>query len=248
MSLRLIVIFIQLISIPFILWSQNGFKSNQLQYERVKKAYELKEKNLTELLDTKGIQQMNLEMCLIAYKKDKELELWVRKKGTQKYQLLKTYDFCSSSGTLGPKRKQGDGQIPEGIYHINRFNPYSSFHLSLGLNYPNQSDRIAGDKTNPGGDIFIHGSCVTIGCIPITDDKIREVYLLAVEAKNKGQDKIPVMIFPFRMNEKNMKENESSYSEDETAFWRNLKTAYDYFIENYNIPHFTIDTKGKYVF
>src|SRR5690606_11025729 len=103
-------------------------------------------------------------------------------KNGEKFTLVKTYPVCSSSGLPGPKRKKGDRQTPEGFYHIDRFNPQSAFHLSLGINYPNSSDKILG-HSDPGGDIFIHGSCVTIGCVPLTDDLIKEVYVLAVEAK-----------------------------------------------------------------
>ena len=71
------------------------------------------------------------------------------------------------SGTMGPKRLQGDYQVPEGFYYINEFNPNSNYHLHLGLNYPNASDKILSDSLRPGGDIYIHGSCVSIGCIPL---------------------------------------------------------------------------------
>lgn len=104
------------------------------------------------------------------------------------FRLIKDYQICSLSGELGPKRQQGDLQVPEGFYWIDRFNPASNFYLSLGINYPNQFDRILGKSGELGGDIFIHGGCVTIGCIPITDDKIKELYLIAVEAKSNGQD------------------------------------------------------------
>jgi murein L,D-transpeptidase YafK len=109
----------------------------------------------------------------------------VGKKNTsdQEFLHIKTYTVCATSGLIGPKRMQGDLQIPEGFYYIDRFNPYSNFYLSLGINYPNTSDRILGDKNNLGGDIFIHGDCVTIGCLPITDSEIKELYIFCVEAK-----------------------------------------------------------------
>jgi murein L,D-transpeptidase YafK len=74
--------------------------------------------------------------------------------------------------------------------------------FSLGLNYPNASDRLLSDSLQPGGDIYIHGSCVTTGCIPITDGQIEELYVLTAYAKNRGQDFIPVHIFPVRFNVK----------------------------------------------
>lgn len=70
--------------------------------------------------------------------------------------------------------------------------------MSLGLNYPNLSDRKKSKATNLGGDIFIHGDCVTIGCLPMTNELIKEIYLYAIYAKNNGQEKIPVYIFPIQ--------------------------------------------------
>jgi murein L,D-transpeptidase YafK len=125
----------------------------------------------------------------------------VREKGTDQFKLLHTHLFCTNSGIPGPKLKEGDLQIPEGIYHISHFNPQSKFYLSVGLNYPNASDKILSDKQQPAGSIYIHGSCVRIGCIPITDDKIKELYVLAVKAMNNGQQKIPVHISPIRLTD-----------------------------------------------
>ncbi|HVS98320.1 MAG TPA: L,D-transpeptidase family protein, partial [Puia sp.] len=107
-----------------------------------------------------------------SFKYDSELEVWVKNSSQEKYKLFKTYKICALAGTLGPKRMAGDYQTPEGFYYINEFNPKSEYHLSLGLNYPNASDRMLSDSLQPGGDIYIHGSCVTTGCIPITDSQI----------------------------------------------------------------------------
>ena len=116
------------------------------------------------------------------------------------FRLFKTYRICALAGYMGPKRIQGDYQVPEGFYYINEFNPSSTYYLSLGLNYPNASDRVLSDSLRPGGEIYIHGSCVTVGCIPITDQQIDELYVLAAHAKDMGQDYIPVHIFPIRFN------------------------------------------------
>src|SRR5688572_24750207 len=171
-----------------------SFKETQLRHSRVKAAYTEKEKTVEQYFVAKKIAQDGARIFLRAFKKEETLEVWVNEKGKNTFSLLHTYQFCSSSGTLGPKRKEGDLQIPEGVYHINHFNPFSTFHLSLGINYPNASDRILGDKTNPGSAIYIHGDCVSIGCIPITDDKIKELYILTVESKNSGHNNIPVHI------------------------------------------------------
>ena len=105
----------------------------------------------------------------------------------------------------GPKRREGDLQIPEGFYYIDRFNPKSNFYLSLGINYPNQSDRVLGKRGNLGGDIHSYTAAgVTIGCVPITDEYIKEVYWLAVQAKSNGHAKIPVHIFPTELDDQTM--------------------------------------------
>lgn len=225
----------------------DSFKSQQKKFERVKTAYEDKENLVKELFSSKEIELSSATIFIRAFKEEAEVEVWAQSNGQEKYQLIQTYKICSSSGDLGPKRKQGDGQVPEGFYQVDRFNPYSNFYLSLGVNYPNASDRILGNKGNLGGDIFIHGSCVTIGCMPLTDDKIKEVYLMAVEAKSSGQVKIPVHIFPFRMNEGNMKKFEKKYDDSKLiSFWKNIQIGYEYFETHKALPGILVLNNGEY--
>jgi murein L,D-transpeptidase YafK len=222
-----------------------SFRATQQKAPRVKTAYAEKWEGLKAELKKQGIGE-NFEMFIRVLKADKQLEVWLKGKDMKEYKLFKTYAICASSGELGPKRMQGDGQVPEGFYTIAAFNPYSSYHLSLGVSYPNASDKIIG-KGNLGGDIMIHGNCVTIGCMPLTDLYIKEVYVLAVEAKNNGQQNIPVHIFPTRLDEKGMK-----YLEEANAshldFWKNLKTGFDLFEKNKLLPKVTVDKNGKYLF
>ena len=92
-----------------------------------------------------------------------------------------------------------------------------------------------GALDNPGSDIYIHGGCFTVGCIPLTDDKIKEVYLLAVIAKNCGQNNIPVNIFPFKMNERNMKIYSEKFPE-QLEFWQSLQKGYLAFENKKTLP------------
>ena len=188
-------------------------------------------------------------MFIRVLKNEKILEVWLKSKDQQEYKLFKTYNICASSGVLGPKRQQGDAQVPEGFYNVASYNPYSSYYLSLGLSYPNTSDKIIG-KRNLGGDIMIHGNCVTIGCIPLTDNSIKEVYVMAVEARNNGEQNIPVHIFPTKMDEKRMifLYNKSDGNTALMNFWKNIKTGYDYFEKNKNLPRVTTNKVGKYIF
>ena len=189
-------------------------------------------------------------MYFRAFKKEGVLEVWV-KGWDGRFKKFDDYTSCASSGDLGPKRRQGDEQVPEGFYHISRFNPQSNYYLSLGINYPNQADRINNPNVNRGGSIYIHGSCKTIGCIPLTNEGIKEVYLLAVKAKNSGQGKIPVHIFPFKFNNILYAQKEldkRSYNYPLLQFWENLRQGYDHF-ENYKtIPKVSINSNGKYAF
>lgn len=201
------------------------------------------------MLDTKltklGIEWNQLNVFIRAFKEAGELEVWGKNNTTEKYQKIQTYDFCETSGSLGPKRKSGDRQIPEGIYHINRFNEKSKFYLSLGLNYPNQSDLKRTSAINPGGDIFIHGDCLTIGCIPITDDKIKEVFLMAFQAKENGQVDIPVHIFPARLSTHKIKMLNNMLPE-QRLFWEELKPVYDFFEETNQVPEVLVSASGAY--
>ena len=153
-----------------------SFSTLQRRNTRVRDAYNEKESLLRENLRKSNLSFSNLNILFIAYKEQSDLELWVKGRTEKNYRLLTTYKICSSSGELGPKRMEGDLQVPEGFYYINNFNPNSNFHLSLGINYPNQSDLILSSHKNPGSAIYIHGSCVTIGCLPMTTDKIKEIY------------------------------------------------------------------------
>jgi murein L,D-transpeptidase YafK len=224
------------------------FKQKQLRYERVRAAFTEKEEGLKSLCRSRRIPYPPAGLFIRILKKENALEVWARD-SSKKYVPLKDYNICSSSGDLGPKRQRGDLQVPEGFYHINDFNPHSNFHLSLGVSYPNRSDQILKEGRDPGGAIYIHGSCVTIGCVPITDDKIKELYVLAVEARSAGQAAIPVHIFPSRLDSAGMARLETEYGKSwrHLPFWRDLAVGYRIFEAKGRLPAITIDRKGKYI-
>lgn len=224
--------------------AQSEFKAGQLKFERVQTAYNDKWENLKKELANAGVRTP-YNLYLAAYKHEGKLEVWLQPSEQKKYRLFKTYNFCAHSGVLGPKVKEGDLQTPEGFYQVNAFNPQSNFYLSLGVNYPNSVDLRRSAKEKPGSDIYIHGNCVTVGCIPLTDEKIKEIYVLAVEAKNAGQPQIPVHIFPFKMTELNLKKHTVQYPA-QAAFWRNLQHGYAYFEKHKTLP--AVDqVNGNYV-
>ncbi len=225
-----------------------SFKDTQLSHSRVKEAYRDKEAVVKNYFNEKNLSYNNFNLFIRIFKKEMKLEAWVKEKNATTYTFLHTYDVCASSGALGPKRKEGDLQVPEGIYTLNHFNPVSNFHLSLGVSYPNQSDKILSDKHRPGGAIYIHGNCVTIGCIPITDDKINELYIMAVEARNGGQSQIPIHIFPSRLNDAGFQTLSKEYRSNESllAFWRNLKTIHDDFETRKIVSTVKVNNAGGY--
>lgn len=226
------------------------FKAKQLEFGRVRTAYKDKETTLKQRYKKVGFNSLAQTIYIRAFKESGELELWALNTTSKKYVLIHTYAICAKSGELGPKRKEGDGQVPEGFYDIGRFNPASNFYLSLGVSYPNQSDRILGGKNRLGGDIFIHGDCVTIGCLPLTDTFIKELYVACVEAKNHGQKNIHVHIFPYRMNDQNHLAFVKTYVNKVKLvhFWENIRTGYQYFENKKTLPIVTVDKQGKYLF
>jgi murein L,D-transpeptidase YafK len=217
----------------------------QLKYERVNTAINEKERLLKEKFESKHLIWPPENIYLRAFKSEAKLEVWILEKN--EYKFLDEYKICKNSGNPGPKRLEGDKQVPEGFYHIDRFNPLSSFYLSLGLNYPNESDKILSDKNKPGNDIFIHGQCVTVGCLPMTDDYMKEIYLLAIMAAKNGQENIPVHIFPFKFNSLNKHIYFSRFN-DLKSFWENLEEEYDFFEKNKRIRKYSVDNSGRYIF
>ncbi len=147
-----------------------------------------------------------------------------------------------------PSEDIGDGQVPEGFYQVESFNPQSQFYLALRVNYPNKADLLKGNTANPGGDIMIHGNCVTIGCMPLTDDKIKEVYVMAVEARNSGQQIIPIHIFPTELNTQGMTHLKSITTDaSKINFWTNLQQGFTFFETYKLIPKISIDKNGDYM-
>ena len=159
-----------------------------------------------------------------AYKKESELEVW-KQTSTGEYALLKTFPMCRWSGQLGPKKVEGDRQVPEGFYSITpaQLNPNSSYYLSFNVGYPNAYDRSLG---RTGAHIMVHGACSSMGCFSMTDEQVADIYALAREAFGGGQKAIQMQSLPFRMTAQNL----AKYRSDENMpFWKNLKEGSDHF-------------------
>lgn len=209
----------------------------------------VKEARLKREFAKKGLIWPAREIYIRSFKYDSELEVWARNSDQEPFKLFKTYKVCVMAGTIGPKRIEGDYQVPEGFYYINAFNPRSAYHLSLRLNYPNESDKILSDKTKPGSGIYIHGNCVSVGCIPLQNDQIDEVYLLATGARMSGQSYIPVHVFPIRFDNEQSLTYYTKYTFNDIDlqhFTANIKPVYDYFQEHKKLPLIGIDSQGDY--
>jgi len=142
-----------------------------------------------------GVPYPPSRVALIGLKEEMKLELWAAKDNAWVH--VRTYDVYAASGMQGPKQRRGDRQVPEGIYQITFLNPNSSYHLSMKLNYPNSYDLTMARhdrRSNLGGDIYIHGSTKSIGCLAIGNRAIEEVFVLIAKI---GVDNASVLIAPY---------------------------------------------------
>lgn len=226
------------------------FVREQLQYSRVREARHNMEPRIKRLFRESGIRYPAAEMYVRVFKRERTLELWVRSPGRHQFELLKAYRICALAGGLGPKRKEGDQQVPEGFYNIDMFNPSSTYHLSVRIDYPNQRDQFANSgNLSLGSDIFIHGGCRSEGCLAITDEGISELYLVALMARAAGQERIPVHIFPARFGSSWDARNATRLKHADRSvvtFWKTLKPAYYYFERHRRIPAVGFDSRGNY--
>jgi len=135
------------------------------------------------------------KLILVGLKQERQLEIWVSD-NAHAFRFFKAYPILAASGTSGPKLKEGDRQVPEGLYKIESLNPNSRFHLALRVNYPNDFDKEHGrleGRTRLGGDIMIHGGAASIGCLAMGDPAAEDLFVLAAET---GIKNISVILTP----------------------------------------------------
>ena len=158
------------------------------------------------------------------FKEESELEVW-KARADGRYVHVKTFPICNWSGGLGPKQTLGDHMAPEGFYTLSKdsLKPDSSYHLALNIGYPNALDKVLGRN---GDFIMVHGKCLSVGCFAMGDDGIEDVYAFVREAMATGQEKVPVHIFPFHMNDANMALHLGHIAAES---WPPLKAAFDDF-------------------
>jgi murein L,D-transpeptidase YafK len=211
--------------------TSNSFREKQMNCTRVREAYAGKEKMVNKTLAEHSISRENLRIYLRVFKTEKIIELWAKNTSDSVFILIRKFPICEVSGEIGPKRHSHDLQVPEGFYHISKLNPYSRYYLSMQINYPNASDSIRGVRGHLGNEIFIHGECLSSGCIAITNDKIKELFVYCIEAYNSGQEVIGLTIFPAQLSDNTYSGLTSRYSKnkDKISLWADLKKSYDLF-------------------
>jgi len=152
------------------------------------------ESRIKPFFERAGVPYPSQRLSLIILKLERKLEVWAEDTG--KWVHVRTYDIHEASGWQGPKLKEGDRQVPEGIYRITALNPASRYHLSMKINYPNSYDlkRARDDgRWDLGGDIFIHGRAASRGCIAVGNVAIEELFLLVAKT---GRNRVSVIIAP----------------------------------------------------
>jgi murein L,D-transpeptidase YafK len=184
----------------------------------------------------------NSPVLVRIFKEESELEVW-KQTSSGRYALLKTYPMCRWSGKLGPKKRMGDRQAPEGFYHVSAsmLNPQSQYYLSFNLGYPNKLERALGYT---GEALMVHGACSSSGCFALTDKGVAEIYAIAREALRGGQRAFQVQAFPFRMTPRNMARNRN---DPNFRFWMDLKRGHDSFEVLGREPTVAY-CEGRYVF
>lgn len=209
--------------------------------QRLAHAKEAKEAVVKALFEKAGVTYPPHNVLYRVFKQEDEFEVWAGDKD-KPMALIATYGICAASGVLGPKRREGDRQVPEGYYQVGYFHPMSSYYLSAQVNYPNKSDKLRGGPS-PGSDILIHGKCASIGCVSMTDERIEEIYLVGWAAFMKGRP-TAIHIFPAR-------DFESLYADpkyaEHHAFWREIEPGKRSFDDKHTLPKVSIDGSGRYI-
>ena len=169
--------------------------------------------SLTPYFLNKNLQYPPQEIAMLTFKKEQIMELWAKDNNTL-WQHIRDYQLTAYSGELGPKLRRNDGQIPEGVYKITRFNPFSTQHLSMMLNYPNQFDRnhaLIDGRIDLGDNIFIHGKSKSVGCLAVGDKAIDELFVLVHQV---GKENTKIIIAP-----NDLRKNQPTSNKDHHPKW-----------------------------
>lgn len=156
------------------------------------------------------------ELAYVSFKDVRRLEVYGRMSAAAPWTFVMEYPILAASGGLGPKLREGDKQVPEGIYDAEALNPNSRFHLSIRLSYPNAFDRrmaLADGRTQLGSDIMIHGGASSIGCLAIGNDAAEDLFVLTALV---GKERVRIVVSPsdFRAASSTMPNGEPQWTRE----------------------------------
>ncbi len=175
--------------------------------DRLNEFSETVHQRLRPYFEKQGVEYPPDGLILVGLKNEARLEIWGFNEDCS-LKLIKIYPVLAGSGQIGPKSAEGDRQVPEGIYKIESLNPNSSFHLSLKIDYPNPFDKAVAEeegRRNLGGDIFIHGDAVSVGCLAVGDEAAEDLFVLAADT---GLERIKVVLAPIDFRESDLSQEQ----------------------------------------
>jgi murein L,D-transpeptidase YafK len=175
------------------------------------------EYRLVPYFQTAGVPYPLAALAFLGFKTEKRLEVWARYRDA--WVFIRAYNIEAASGTPGPKLREGDYQVPEGFYTIVFLNPNSRFHLSMQLDYPNAFDQQQAaleERYELGGDIFLHGADVSVGCLAMGDTAIEELFVLVAHT---GMERVTVLLAPYDFRQRGIARVNSHSPWVEALYW-----------------------------
>jgi len=170
--------------------------------DRYEEYHAIVERRLRPYFQEAGLPYPPTALVLVGIKEEKLLQVYASSGGS--FKLIRTFPILAASGTAGPKVHEGDRQVPEGVYGIEKLNPNSAYHLALRVEYPNKFDleqaKIEG-RTDLGGDIMIHGSDRSAGCLAMGNEAIEDLFILGAEV---GAPQIKLILTPVDFRKTNV--------------------------------------------
>lgn len=227
-------------SAPLRSWTRKAADYSLSAKDREALAFTAKEAEVQALFAAAEVTWPPRQLLLRAFKEEMELEVWAAGADAEPLAHVVTYRICAASGELGPKRREGDGQVPEGFYVVDFVKPRSDYYLAFHVNYPNRRDRAL---RSTGSSIMIHGSCVSIGCLAMSDERIQELWVMARSLPKSRQPQ--VHLFPRRDLDGLIA---ATTDEALKIFWGDLAEGRRRFEADHRLPTISSDRDGRYLF
>ena len=210
---------------------------------RTQRAHEARLPIVKSLFEAAGVPFPPAQIAMVGYKSEKQLEVWASAEKGGRAEKIATYGVCAASGTLGPKRYEGDRQVPEGYYVLSYGWAESNYHLEMKVSYPNMVDKVLGPKNQSlGGEIMIHGACASIGCLAMSDERAEELWVMM---KAMGDAQVKVFLYPGRDMASLLADPEYARHH---SFWQNLEEGRQLFLRERRIIGIKADWRGVYMY